>query len=150
MSERTDPAPGTIRVRSVVIPPDQLQWRFSRSSGPGGQGVNTTDSRVELRFDVERSPVLSKFLRERVVRRLGERLVDGCIVVTSQEQRSQLRNREAATARLQAVLEAALAPEPKARRATKVPRAAVERRLREKRARSRTKSERRPPGPAGE
>lgn len=150
MSERTEPAPGAIRVRSVVIPPDELQWRFSKSSGPGGQGVNTTDSRVELRFDVERSAVLSDFLRARAVRRLGERLVDGCVVVTAQEQRSQLRNREAAAARLQAVLEAALAPEPKTRRATKVPRSAVERRLREKRVRSRTKSDRRPPGASAE
>jgi ribosome-associated protein len=96
-----------------------LTWRFSRSSGPGGQGVNTTDSRVELSFDVARSPTLPAHLRARVVARLHRRLVDGVLTVVATEHRSQLRNREAARERLVALLAAALAPDPPPRRATR-------------------------------
>src|SRR5215213_10896104 len=106
--------------RSVLIPAGDLRWRFSRSSGPGGQGVNTTDSRVELSFDVERSAALSTALspgqRERVLRRLGPRLVDGVLTLAADEQRSQLRNREAAQDRMAQLLREALAPPPPPRR----------------------------------
>jgi ribosome-associated protein len=135
---------GPMKVRSVTIPESELRWRFSKSSGPGGQGVNTTDSRVEVRFDVARTPTLSPFLRERAIQRIGDRLVDGELVIVAQEHRSQLRNRETALARLQEVLLAALAPEPRKRRPTKVTKAATERRLRAKRARAQTKRNRRP------
>ncbi|KGM15906.1 hypothetical protein N867_04690, partial [Actinotalea fermentans ATCC 43279 = JCM 9966 = DSM 3133] len=83
----------------------ELRWRFSRSSGPGGQGVNTTDSRVELSFDVARTPALPPELRERAVAHLARRLTDGVLTVVAAEHRSQLRNREAATARLVALLD---------------------------------------------
>src|SRR3954451_8006834 len=96
--------------RSVVVPAHELSWRFSRSSGPGGQSVNTSDSRVELSFDVEASSALSPLLRSRALERLGERLVDGVLTVTASEHRSQLRNREAALARLADVLRTAVAP----------------------------------------
>lgn len=100
------------------VPPDrELHWRFSRSSGPGGQGVNTTDSRVELSFDVARSPTLPA--RERVVARLGGRLVDGVLTVVAAEHRSQLRNRDAARDRLVALLAVAAAPDPPSRRPTR-------------------------------
>src|SRR3954452_5704224 len=69
--------------RSVVVPAHELSWRFSRSSGPGGQSVNTSDSRVELSFDVEASSALSPLLRSRALERLGERLVDGVLTVTA-------------------------------------------------------------------
>src|SRR5450755_991478 len=91
----------------VTVPASELRWRFSRSGGPGGQGVNTTDSRVELSFDVAASPSVPAFLRERAVSRLGDRLVDGVLVVAASEHRSQLRNREAAAARLVSVLRGA-------------------------------------------
>jgi ribosome-associated protein len=104
----------------VYRPPEsELTWRFSRSSGPGGQGVNTTDSRVELSFDVARSPTLPAHLRARVVARLHRRLVDGVLTVVATEHRSQLRNRDAARERLVALLTAALAPDPPARRPTR-------------------------------
>jgi ribosome-associated protein len=97
----------------VYRPPEsELTWRFSRSSGPGGQGVNTTDSRVELSFDVARSPTLPAHLRARVVARLHRRLVDGVLTVVATEHRSQLRNRDAARERLVALLTTALAPDP--------------------------------------
>ena len=100
-------------------PESELSWRFSRSSGPGGQGVNTTDSRVELSFDVARSPTLPTHLRARALARLHRRLVDGVLTVVATEHRSQLRNREAARERLDALLAAALAPDPAPRRATR-------------------------------
>jgi ribosome-associated protein len=136
--------PADLRVRSsVVIPHSELRWRFSRSSGPGGQSVNTTDSRVELSYDVARSPSLSDPLRERALERLATRLTDGVLTVVAAEHRSQLRNREAAQARLAALLRDAIAAPAATRRPTRPGRGAVERRLAEKRRRSETKSRRR-------
>jgi ribosome-associated protein len=127
----------------LVIAADELRWRFSHSSGPGGQSVNTADTRVELAFDVAASPSLPARLRERALTRLSSRLVDGVLTVTASEHRSQLRNREAARARLAAVLRDAVAPPPRQRRPTKPSKAAVERRLDAKRRRSETKKARR-------
>jgi len=80
--------PGPLRVtRSVVIPERELRWRFSRSSGPGGQGVNTADSRVELSLDLARTTALGPVQRARVLERLRRRLVDGVLTVTASEQR---------------------------------------------------------------
>jgi ribosome-associated protein len=129
---------------SVLIPEAELGWRFSRSSGPGGQGVNTTDSRVELVFDVAASTAFTPDQRERVHQRLSRRLVDGAVTVVAAEHRSQLRNREAARIRLAAMLRAALAPDPPNRRPTRPSRAARERRLADKRRRTLTKRLRRP------
>ena len=103
---------GDLRVTSrVVLPEEELQWRFSRASGPGGQGVNTTDSRVELSVDVARTPALSDRQRDRVLTALAGRLVDGRLTVTAAEHRSQLRNRRVAAERLAQVLREALAPQ---------------------------------------
>jgi ribosome-associated protein len=129
--------------RSVVIPERELKWRFSRSSGPGGQSVNTADSRVEVSFDLARSTAFGPVQRARAMERLTDRLVDGVLTVTASEHRAQLRNREAALERLAAVLRKAIAPPPRKRRPTRPTRSAVERRLTEKRRRSRTKRLRR-------
>jgi ribosome-associated protein len=133
----------TISVRGAIIPPDELSWRFSRSAGPGGQSVNTTDSRVQVSYDLARSEALGPVLRERALRSLAGRLVNGVITVSASEHRSQLRNREAAASRLAALLTAATAPPPAARRPTKPSRAAAERRLAAKRRRSSVKRLRR-------
>ena len=104
-------AEGDLPIRGpLVLPARELHWRFSRSSGPGGQGVNTADSRVELSFDLARSPSFPAHLRERAERRLAGRLVDGVLTVVASEHRSQLRNRDAARERLAAVLRAATRP----------------------------------------
>ncbi|RIQ34774.1 alternative ribosome rescue aminoacyl-tRNA hydrolase ArfB [Jiangella rhizosphaerae] len=138
-----------VRVReTLVIPDDELSWRFSRSSGPGGQGVNTTDSRVELSFDVTASRVLSATARARIAERLRHRLVDGVLTVVASEHRSQLRNREAAQERLAALLEDALRPPPPPRRPTKPSRAARARRVEQKRRAGETKRLRRRPDDA--
>ena len=121
---------GDLHVRGpLVLPARELHWRFSRSSGPGGQGVNTADSRVELSFDLGRSPSFPPHLRERAERRLAGRLVDGVLTVVASEHRSQLRNRDAARARLAALLREAVAPEPPARRPTRPTTGAKRRRL---------------------
>jgi ribosome-associated protein len=136
--------PITVRP-GVVIPEGELSWRFSRSSGPGGQSVNTTDSRVELSVDIANTTALPPALRERALDRLADRLVDGVLTVVASEHRSQLRNREAAEQRLTEALRAAIAPPPRRRRRTKPTQASVERRLDGKRRRSDVKRARRPP-----
>ncbi|MFB4275241.1 MULTISPECIES: alternative ribosome rescue aminoacyl-tRNA hydrolase ArfB [unclassified Nonomuraea] len=134
--------PGPLVVNdSVVIPDAELVWRFSRSSGPGGQGVNTTDSRVELTFDVAASTALPPPLKERALERLGSET----ITIAASEYRSQLRNREAARHRLAQRLREAMAPPPKHRRKTKPSRGAVERRIATKKQRSDLKRLRRNP-----
>ena len=126
-----------------MIPAGELHERFSRSSGPGGQSVNTTDSRAELSFDVQRSPSLPEHARERALQRLTTRLADGVLTVASSQERSQLMNRMAARERLASLLREAVAPPPRPRVATKPSRAARERRLTDKRRRAETKRNRR-------
>jgi ribosome-associated protein len=133
-----------VTVRGVVIPEDELSWRFSRSAGPGGQSVNTTESRVELSFDLARSEALPDPLKERALQALARRMSGGVVTVTASEHRSQLRNREAAAARMSALLTEATAPPPRARRPTRPSRAARERRLADKQRRSEIKRLRRP------
>ena len=133
-----------VSVRGTVIPPDELSWRFSRSPGPGGQSVNTTDSRVELSYDLRASQALPPLLAERALQALRGRLAGGVITVTASEHKSQLRNREAAADRLSALLTEATAPPPPRRRPTRPSRAARERRLADKQRRSETKRLRRP------
>jgi ribosome-associated protein len=138
-------ASGPLRVtRSVVVPERELRWRFSRSSGPGGQSVNTTDSRVELSLDLTTTSALGPVQRARALERLRRRLVDGVLTVAASGERSQWQNREAARARLAKILAGALAPPSPSRRPTRPTRAAVERRLADKRRRGRTKRLRRP------
>jgi ribosome-associated protein len=131
--------------QSVSLPRAELIWRFSRSSGPGGQSVNTTDSRVELRFDLAATEALPPGLKERALQRLSGRLVDGVLVVTAAEHRSQLLNRRAAEARLVALLAAAIAPPAPGRRPTRPTRGSVQRRLETKKQRAQTKRLRRAP-----
>jgi ribosome-associated protein len=146
MPSDEDLASGPLRVTpALVIPPHELSWRFSRSSGPGGQGVNTTDSRVELTFDLAGSSALAPELKARALTRLARRLTNGQLTVSAMEFRSQLRNRQAARERLAALLAEAIAPPPRARRATKPSKAAVARRLDDKTRRSQIKRLRRLP-----
>jgi ribosome-associated protein len=134
----------------LVIPQAELSWRFSRSSGPGGQGVNTTDSRVELSYDVLRSPTLPEFLRARALERLGNRLVDGVLTISASEQRSQLRNRDAALTRLALMLRDAVAPPAAARRPTKPSAGAKARRIEAKKIRGTLKQNRQRPSHGGQ
>jgi ribosome-associated protein len=129
----------------MAIPAAELVERFSRSSGPGGQSVNTTDSRVELRWDVAGSAALTDEQRARLLAALASRLADGELVVTASEHRSQLLNREAARARLANYVGEGLAPPPPARRATRPSRSARARRIENKRHRGQLKTMRRRP-----
>lgn len=130
---------------ALVIPAAELSWRFSRSSGPGGQGVNTADSRVEVMWDATASAVLSRVQRERVLERLGGRLVDGVLTIAASEHRAQLRNRDAARARLAALVAEAVRPPAPPRRPTKPTRGSKERRLQAKQRRTDVKKMRRRP-----
>lgn len=130
-------------VRGITIPPEELTWRFSRSPGPGGQAVNTGDTRAELSFDLAATTALPAVLRRRALAALDGRLADGMLTVAASEFRSQLRNREAAAERMSRALTAATAPPPPARRPTRPSRAARERRLADKQRRSQVKRWRR-------
>jgi ribosome-associated protein len=135
--------PDDLRVNGwLLIPGRELHERFSRSSGPGGQSVNTADSRVELSFDVERSAVLPEWARARITERLASRLAGGVLTVVASEQRYQLANRQNARARLAALLQAAVAPQ-RRRVPTRPSRGSNERRLEGKRSRSAIKRGRR-------
>ncbi|MPZ97332.1 MAG: aminoacyl-tRNA hydrolase [Propionibacteriales bacterium] len=134
-----------LRVRNVEIPESEIKWRFSRSSGPGGQSVNTSDSRVEAVFDLAASPSVPSYLKERALKRLRRRLVDGTLAVTASEHRSQHRNRQSARARLADILEDAFGPPPPKRRPTRPTRGSQERRIAGKKRRAETKAQRRRP-----
>jgi ribosome-associated protein len=127
----------------LAIPDAELVERFSRSSGAGGQHVNTSDTRVELSFDVLRSPALSPALRARAVERLSGRLVDGVLTVVASDRRSQRQNRDLARERLAETLRAAVAPPPRKRRPTKPSAGAVQARLDDKKRRGAVKKLRR-------
>ncbi len=130
----------------LTIPDAELVERFSRSSGPGGQGVNTTDSRVELHWDVGASRVLSDLQRDRIAERLGARMTDGVLTLVASEHRSQRQNRTAARGRLAHLVAEALEPPGPPRRATRPSRAARARRVDAKVQRGRLKGTRRRPG----
>ena len=126
----------------LVIPSKDLKWRFSRSSGPGGQGVNTTDSRVTLIFDIKRCSVIGPFRKERLIAKLGNRCINGCLYIVAAEERSQYQNRQLALARLADLLREVLKPSPKSRKTTKPTLASQERRIQTKKHRSQLKKKR--------
>jgi ribosome-associated protein len=130
---------------ALTIPERELGWRFSRSSGPGGQHVNTSDSRAELFWNVSDSAVLSDDQRMLLLARLDRRLVAGVVTVAASEQRSQLRNRESALRKLGDIVAAGLAPDAKSRRSTKPTRGSARRHLAAKQQRSATKAQRKRP-----
>lgn len=132
--------PGPGLAAGTVIPAAELVERFSRSPGPGGQSVNTTDSRVELLFAPGSSTAFTPAQRDRIVQRLRNSLVAGQVSVVASEHRSQLRNRAAARERLVALLRESAAPPPPPRRATKPTRSSQRRRVEEKKQRGQTKS----------
>jgi ribosome-associated protein len=131
----------------LTIPDSELLERFSRSSGPGGQSVNTTDSRVELSWDIGASPAITDVQRWRLLDRLGGRAIDGVLTIAASEHRSQLQNRTAARARLISLVADGLEPPAPPRRATRPSRAAKARRVDAKVQRGRLKATRRRPPP---
>ncbi|MDO5500116.1 MAG: alternative ribosome rescue aminoacyl-tRNA hydrolase ArfB [Propionibacteriaceae bacterium] len=132
--------PGPGAPDGLLIPAAELLERFSRSSGPGGQGVNTTDSRVELLFAPGASTAFTEVQRARVLAALADQLVHGKVSIVASEHRAQLRNRAAARERLADLLRQALAPEPPTRRPTRPTRGSQARRLAAKKRRSEIKS----------
>jgi ribosome-associated protein len=150
----TEDPQGTAPERDVIvvnealsIPRSELRYQASRSGGPGGQHVNTSSTRVELEFDVDRSPSLDDMQRAAIRERLANRMsADGVLRLGSRTSRSQYRNREDVTTRVQKLLADALR-ERKPRKKTKVPRAVKEARLQAKKRRAKTKKQRGPVAP---
>lgn len=136
-----------LRAGPIVIPADELELRFTRASGPGGQNVNKRSTRVEVVFDVSTSRALDERQRALAMRRLGSKLdSDGRLRVAAEDERTQAQNRARALDRLAATIAAALRPPPKPRRKTKPSRASTDRRISEKKARGQVKRARRTPG----
>lgn len=127
----------------LTIPSSALRWRFTRSPGPGGQGVNTTDSRVELLVDLANCTCLGPFRRARLLDHFQNRLVEGCLRVVVAEERSQWQNRQKALHRLAELLREGLQPPSRSRKATRPGRGAVKRRLDTKKKRGDLKRQRR-------
>ena len=127
---------------TITLPESELTWRFSRSSAPGGQHVNTTETRVEVLWSPADSVVLTADQKARLMARLRGRLVDGRISIVASDHRSQLRNRQDAVRRLEELINESLRPV-KRRRPTRPSRGSVERRLDAKRRRSQLKRDRR-------
>ena len=139
--------PGPGAPRGIVVPAADLIEQFSRASGPGGQGVNTTDSRVQLMIDLGTTSALDETQRRRVLARLAPRLAGTTLIISVSELRSQRLNRLAARERLAALLRDAVVPA-LVRRATRPTRSSQRRRLDDKKRRSETKDARRRPGAA--
>ncbi|MCT2338958.1 alternative ribosome rescue aminoacyl-tRNA hydrolase ArfB [Corynebacterium sp. p3-SID1056] len=138
-------APGPGIPGGLVIVAADLTERFAKSSGPGGQGVNTTDSKVQLSVDIATCSSLNDAHRRRIFRNLEHRLDGTVLTVSASTQRSQVRNRSEARERMATLLREALAPPPPPRRKTKPTRGSVRRRLEAKKRRSELKSTRRRP-----
>jgi ribosome-associated protein len=128
-------------VADHLIPDSELSWTFSPSGGPGGQHANRSHTRAEVRFDLAQSPSIPEPLKEHMFRRLGKRAVDGVVIVSSDETRSQTQNRRIAAERLAALLNES-AHRPRRRRPTRPTASSRERRLDQKRRRSEVKRER--------
>ena len=123
----------------LVIPSKELKWRFSRSSGPGGQKVNKTNTRVEIIFNIEESKVLNDYQKKVLTKKLKTKLVNNCICLAVQDERSQLLNRQLAIVRISAIIRNSLKTLSKVRKATKPSKASQKRRLESKKKRGELK-----------
>ena len=123
----------------LVIPSRELKWRFSRSSGPGGQKVNKTNSRVEIIFNIEESKVLSDYQKKVLNIKLKNNLVNNCICLAVQEERNQLLNRQIAILKISSVIRNSLNNSTKVRKATKPSKASQNKRLNSKKKRGELK-----------
>ena len=126
----------------LVIPSRELKWRFSRSSGPGGQKVNKTNTRVEIIFNIEESKVLNDYQKKVLTKKLKTKLVNNCICLAVQEERNQLLNRQIAIIRISSLIRNSLKNFTKVRKATKPSKASQKRRLDSKKKRGELKRNR--------
>ena len=131
-----------INTSRLVIPSRELKWRFSRSSGPGGQNVNKTNTRVEIIFNIEESKVLNDYQKKVLTKKLKTKLVNNCICLAVQEERNQLLNRQIAIIRISSVIRNSLKNSSKVRKATKPSKASQNRRLESKKKRGELKRNR--------
>tara|TARA_B100000700_G_C14861256_1_gene768774 strand:+ start:276 stop:689 length:414 start_codon:yes stop_codon:yes gene_type:complete len=133
-----------IKIHSeLIIPSNEIKWRFSRSSGAGGQNVNKNDTRVEIIFDIERSKSLNPRQKYRLKEKLKNKLANNCIRIAIQDKRTQYQNRAMALIRLGELIRENITPPPKPRRITKPTKASQTRRIESKKKRSQVKQSRR-------
>ena len=126
----------------LEIPANEIEWRFSRSSGAGGQNVNKTDSRVEIVFNVSESQTLTPFQKYRISIQNEIKLINGCICIAVQDKRTQYQNRQLALSRLALILRELLKPPPKKRKETVPTRSSQRKRLESKKKRGELKRNR--------
>ena len=126
----------------LVIPSKELKWRFSRSSGPGGQKVNKTDTRVEIIFDIEQSLALNNNQKSCLKNKLKNKLINNCICIAVQDQRNQSLNRQIALDKIHKIIKDALTNPSKTRKITKPSKASQEKRLESKKKRGQLKKQR--------
>ena len=126
----------------LEIPANEIQWRFSRSSGAGGQNVNKTDTRVEIVFNISDSKTLTPYHKNRILIQDRIKLINGCICIAVQDKRSQYQNRQLALIRLASTLRELLKPPPKKRRETTPTRSSKRKRVESKKKRGELKKSR--------
>ena len=133
----------TLRINTKIgIPASEIQWRFSRSSGAGGQNVNKTDSRVEIVFNVSESKILTPYQKHRISIQDEVKLINGCICITVQDKRTQYQNRQLALSRFASTLRELLKPPPKKRWETIPTRSSQRKRVESKKKRGELKRSR--------
>ena len=128
--------------KTLVIPSNEIKWRFSRSSGPGGQNVNKIESRVEIIFNLEESKVLNDYQKEILKRNLKNKLVNNCLRLAVQEHRNQLLNRQLALMKFSSIIKNALNKQFKLRKSTKPTKASQKKRVEVKKKRGELKKSR--------
>ena len=128
--------------RKLVIPSNELKWRYSRSSGPGGQNVNKTESRVEIIFNITNSKILNPFQKVILLDKLGNKICNGCISIKVQEKRTQLKNRQLAIQKLISLIKEIIMSKEKIRRITTPTKSCQKKRVESKKKRGEIKRNR--------
>ncbi len=128
--------------QQLIIPSHEIKWRFSRSSGPGGQNVNKIESQVEIIFNIQKSTVLSSFQKNLLLKKLNNKIINGCISIKVQEKRTQLKNRQLAIQKLISLIKDIIISKEKVRRITRPSKSSQIRRVESKKQRGELKQKR--------
>ena len=128
--------------KNLIIPSHEIQWRFSRSSGPGGQNVNKIESQAEIIFNIHKSKALNNFQKNLLLNKLKNKIIKGCITLKVQEKRTQLKNRQLAIQKLISLIKSIIISEEKARKETKPTKSSQRRRVESKKKRGELKRSR--------
>ena len=128
--------------QKLIIPSDEIQWRFSRSSGPGGQNINKIESKVEIIFDIYKSKSLNSFQKNLLLKKLNNKIINGCISIKVQEKRTQFKNRQLAIKKLISLMKEIITSKEKVRKVTRPTKSSQRRRVESKKKRGEIKRNR--------